>query len=569
VRPSNVLAYLWYGGVVVLAAASLPGAVWMVGVKLWVPAHLLALWRYFAAVGTLPTDLLMVSGGWLFGTVLLVAVGPPIEKEGAYGSARWASLRDLKRFKPGLLDKAGFVLGRYGGLGRFGGRLLMSKAPLSALVVAPAGTGKTDGVIVPSILSCDPFSLVINDPKGELYERTAGHRARLGPVLRIEWTAGAQGSTCWNPIDLASLPADAAGRGDEVDRFSAILIVGDERDFWVSSGRAALSALTMYRLYEGERLGFAPTYAGVIEWMAGIGQADDPAEEDPGSVNLRKAAAAADAAGYPTRVAVGLRQLAIMDARTRSNVLATVMAALKIFSNENVASVTSRTDLRLTDLRGIRGKPISIYIVVPVFDQDAFGRITAMLIESATRHLTARKLKRGERGVRFILDEVGFFPPIQAISMGPAITRGYDAAFLFACQDYGQIKSKWGQGGLDNIITNTAFKVVLTQNHPDTAALVSRAIGQTTRKRKSRSTQSGGGRGLFGKGSVSESEEGAPLIRSEDIMCMPFGRQFVLAQNAANRPVPARSGYYKAVPRLRRRASLKAPPPPAGSRRAA
>src|SRR3546814_8984692 len=82
---------------------------------------------------------------------------------------------------------------------------------------------------------------------------------------------------------------------------------------------------------------------------------------DPAGANLDHSTGVADIEGYPSRIGIGLRQLAMMDFKTRSNVIATVNAALKIFSNENVASVTSRTDFTLGDLRGIAGKPVTVY----------------------------------------------------------------------------------------------------------------------------------------------------------------------------------------------------------------
>ncbi len=558
-RQSNIPAVVWCAVVAATSLAALLAILVYLGIQPQNPAHWAALWRFYLATGRLPIDLMVGLGAWGVASVIAVAAGPAFARVGEYGDAKWATARDLRRFKPGLTAKAGIVLGRVGGFGPFGGRLLMSAEPLSSLVVAPAGTGKTDGIIVPSVLMCDPFSLVVNDPKGELYERTAGHRARLGRVLRIEWTAGSTGSVCWNPIDLRSLPSDRGARGDLVDRLIAVLMPGDERDFWTSSGRAALSACTLFQIYEGERRGFAPTFGSTLAWIAELGRSGDLESDDPVRGNLERAAGIADIEGYPLRIGAWLRQLAMMDYRTRSNVVATVSAALKIFSNENVASVTSRTDFTLGDLRGMGGRPVTVYIVVPAFDQDAFGKITALFVESATRFLTERKPGRNELGVRFILDEVGFLPPIQAISMGPAITRGYGVSFLFACQDYGQLKDRWGQGGLDNIITNTAFKVVLSQNHPETAAMISRAVGNTTRRRESRSKSSGLGQGLFPRGSISEQLEGVPLIRPEEIMSMDFGRHFVLAQNRVKRPVWCRSAYYLDVPTLRKRANRKAP----------
>src|SRR3546814_3067396 len=111
-----------------------------------------------------------------------------------------------------------------------------------------------------------------------------------------------------------------------------------------------------------------------------------------------------------------LRALANYDYRTRANVLGTVFAAMRVFLNDNVAEATSRSDFTLSDLRGIDGNPMTVYVVVPAFDQEAFGKVTALFVESATRFLTQRVPAKEELQVRFILDEVGFLPPITAVS---------------------------------------------------------------------------------------------------------------------------------------------------------
>lgn len=230
-----------------------------------------------------------------------------------------------------------------------------------------------------------------------------------------------------------------------------------------------------------------------------------------------------------------------------------------MFLNDAVASVTSRTDFQLTDLRGVGGRPVTIYVVVPAFEQERFGKLTALLVESATRALTSRPPHDDELPVRFILDEVGFMPAIRAVSMGPAITRGYRVGFVFAFQDYSQIVDRWGQGGLDTMKTNTAYKIILTQNHRTTAEDISASIGKRTRTRTGTSRQRGLKAGILPGGSTSRSEEGVPLILPQDIMSLEFGHQLVLVQGKMQRPIACRSGFYKDVRRFKARAAV--PPP--------
>lgn len=77
----------------------------------------------------------------------------------------------------GLFDGFCMVVGKYKG------RLLMLKETLSTLCCAPPGTGKTVGVVIPTIFNSHGLSIVVNDPKPELCYSTTGARAKDGPVL--------------------------------------------------------------------------------------------------------------------------------------------------------------------------------------------------------------------------------------------------------------------------------------------------------------------------------------------------------------------------------------------------
>ena len=73
-----------------------------------------------------------------------------------FGGGRMAEYGDIKKMK--LFD--GFCIV----LGRFKGKLMKMPETLSCLVVAPPGTGKTVGVVVPTILESPTLSLIVNDP---------------------------------------------------------------------------------------------------------------------------------------------------------------------------------------------------------------------------------------------------------------------------------------------------------------------------------------------------------------------------------------------------------------------
>ena len=185
----------------------------------------------------------------------------------------------------------------------------------------------------------------------------------------------------------------------------------------------------------------------------------------------------------------------------------------------------------------------------------AFAPVTGMLVEMASMELLSRKAAEGESSILFVLDEARFLPPLDAISDGPSIGRGYGVHYLICAQDYGQLRMVYGPNKVDNIITNTAYKIVLAQNHVETAEFISRTIGNTTRRRHISSRQFSVASPANVRATSSEQYEGAPLVPAQDILSLQFGRQIVMVQNALHTPVTARSAFYDRVLTLRWRSA--------------
>jgi len=270
-------------------------------------------------------------------------------------------------------------------------------------------------------------------------------------------------------------------------------------------------------------------------------------------MHFERAAGIAEIERYPERISTGLRLVAQMNYKTRADVLGTINSALGIFLNESVARVTSGSDFTLKDLRGKDGKPVSLYIVVPQNDLAAFAPVTGMLIEMASMELLSKPPSKGESRVLFVLDEARFLPALDAISDGPSIGRGYGVHYLICAQDYGQLRMVYGPNKVDNIITNTAYKIVLAQNHVQTAEFLSRTIGNETRRRQSASRQFTLARPGEARSSISEQYEGMPLVSPQDILSLRFGEQIVMVQNSLHTPVKARSAFWDKVAMFRRR----------------
>lgn len=139
---------------------------------------------------------------------------------------------------------------------------IMFDETLSALCVAPPGTGKTAGVVIPTILDCDGVSMIINDPKPELDTFTSGYRATIGPVFIMNWAGQddpARGIyyPSWNPLSPEHVPFNPEQRDLYVDSMCKILIPDNTSSsadpHWQLTGRAGLSGLIQFIISKIER----------------------------------------------------------------------------------------------------------------------------------------------------------------------------------------------------------------------------------------------------------------------------------------------------------------------------
>lgn len=160
-------------------------------------------------------------------------------------SSRKANDADIK--KMGLLD--GFMMV----LGYWKKKPLMMTKTYSALCLAPPGTGKTQGVVLPTIFECNTVSMIINDPKPELKQQSSAYRSQnVGPVFIMNW-AGQDDPVAgihypsWNPLSPSHVPFVTEERDLYIDSICSTLIADKTSSsadpHWTISGRAALSGL--------------------------------------------------------------------------------------------------------------------------------------------------------------------------------------------------------------------------------------------------------------------------------------------------------------------------------------
>ena len=178
-------------------------------------------------------------------------------------SARKATAEDIVKMGTDYKNKEGLFHGFMMVLGyfKYKGKQtpLMFDESLSALCVAPPGTGKTQGVVIPTILDCDNVSMIINDPKPELKQKTSGYRSTIGPVFIMNWAGQDDPGRgiyypSWNPLSPDHIPYNPEQRDLYVDSICKVLVQDTVQDpHWGNTGRAGLAGLIHFIVSKVER----------------------------------------------------------------------------------------------------------------------------------------------------------------------------------------------------------------------------------------------------------------------------------------------------------------------------
>ncbi len=506
-------------------------------------------------------ELLAFLGGLLSLGILLAAAARlrAGQASTAHGSARWATRRELRH--AGMLDDAGVVLcqtddARYSSQsdGQGGrrwklerpGRLIRHAGPEHLLVFAPTRSGKGVGTVVPTLLSW-PASVVVYDIKKELWQLTAGWRRTFSHCLRFEPT-GTSG-VAFNPLFEVRR---GLGEVRDVQTIAEILIDPEgkgERDHWRLSGASLLTGVILHVLYaEPDK-----SLRGVSAFLS------DPRRTQFEILQHMLTTPHLPDGPHPV-VAQTARAMLNKSENELSGVVSTAKAALTLYEDPLVAANTQRSDFRIADLMNAR-HPVSLYLVVPPSDLDRTRPLVRLMLNQIGKRLTERMSVKGPGYAHRLLMLLDEFPSLGRLSFfesALAFSAGYGIKCFLICQSLNQLQSAYGRD--NSIVDNCHVRMAYAANRAETAKTISELMGQTTATRKRRTVS---GKGAFGAGNVSESDEefARPLMTPDEVLRLPFEDALLFVGGMP--PYRGRKVMYYLDARLASRAGL---PPPESAR---
>lgn len=452
-----------------------------------------------------------------------------------YGYARYATFDDIKKFK--LNSKSGIILGQRGT------RLLRSQEPLSTLCVAPPGTGKSAGFTIPNALAYEQ-SLFVLDIKGEISEKTAAYRSNFSKIIIFD-PANKENKTGFNPFDKSIIKNfDQNEINQHVLQIAELIfqnskVSNSDMSHWYLESKNLFVFIAIYLIFISQKSNTVISIPGIRSFALS-------------SQNLKEHIfeILEENQDLP-QLARELGNALIQKAEKEfSGLFSTFQTKLLVFQDDYVAKSFSFNSFTPEQFRE---ENISFYFKIKEIDAERLAPLVRLTLDFFVKTLLKKEKKKDDLNILFLLDEFPRFGSIPILLKLPAIGRSYGLLAMFFFQSNGQIAEIYQRHGMEELDATTAYKIILTQNEAQTAKSFSDSIGNTTRlikKGTSKSKNNDFFSSNSGSSSSNENLEGVPLIRTDELLSLPFGEIIVLVQGFRNIPIKAKTPFWFKNPQM-------------------
>jgi type IV secretion system protein VirD4 len=382
---------------------------------------------------------------------------------GAHGTSRWANEDEI--FDPQDITKDLKSEGTL--LAALKGTPIVLKDESwrnkNVAVFGGTGAGKTASYVIPNILNTKNKSIVLTDPKGELYEKTSEIKRQQGYNVRLINFKDLEVSDRYNPFTYIKKDTDALKVAKTIVMNS---IEGQKKtDFWDKAEAALLSAFILYikhtRPIEEHHFGSVfnlatSDYKTIHELFRKL---DD-------THIARKA--------YEQAIAK-------LDDKVRANVFISLLITLDLWKYQDVCDFTAASDFHLQD---IGQEKTIVYVILPIGEETFRPLISTFFTQlfSELYDLADRNFNKLPVPVRFILDEFNNIGKIPRFEERLSTSRSYRIEVSMIIQSIGQLRDRFGKEKADEIIDNCDTRIFLGTNAPDSMEYFSKLLGDTTKR---------------------------------------------------------------------------------------
>lgn len=448
-------------------------------------------------------------------------------EDGTHGTANWMNENEMKNIL-GANETPGIILGKYNDD--------IIKLPFDSYfnknisVFGSSGSMKTTSFLLTNLLELSKYkkSIVVTDPKSEIYRITSSYFKNIGYTVKVFNLKDMRHSDRWNPLGENETITD-------VQTSSDVIISNTQRhdkggdEFWPRAEENLLKAFEFYfleALIDKNNLTnvYKKVASGDINEIDNIFKGLFP--ESPARMSYNIFASGSDT--------------------IKASVLTGLGTRLQAFQNEDLQRLTSETDIDLT----LPAKQPCIYYVV-TSDVDSSNDFLASLFFTflfikLVRYADSKTDGKCDIDVFCFLDEFCNIGAIPDFNKKISTVRSRQIALIPICQNIAQIRSRYPNDIWQEIIGNCDTRLGLGTTDTLTAQYFCDSIGVSTVETESvkKSNSIEGDIGEYGQKNVSTLKRN--LLNIDEIMRLPANKLLVILRG--NKPLLLDKMFYKTHP---------------------
>ena len=408
--------------------------------------------------------------------------GIKLSEKSSDGYSDWSSEKDIKN-DAGMekvnatdmhITAAGIPLINHGN------EMWVDNGEYHNLVIGATGSGKTQCVVKPlvNLLSKKGESMIITDPKGELYEYAGDFLKKQGYRIIVLNFRSPENGNSWNPLTLPYTYYKEGNKDKSTELLEdvALNIIYDKDNkdpFWEKSSADYFSGLTLGLFQDANE---KEVNLNSINVMSTIG------EERRGASTYIKEYFQMKGEQSPAYIFASNTINAPNE--TKGGILSTFRQKIRQFSTkESLSEMLSYSDF---DMRDIGKEKTAVFMLIHDEKKTYHGLMT-IFIKQCYECLIDCAQKNGgklEYRTNFILDEFANMPPLKDVDAMVTAARSRDIRFTFIIQNFAQLNDVYGEQVAQVIKGNCGNLVYLISTELKALEEISKMCGEVKSKEK-------------------------------------------------------------------------------------
>ena len=408
--------------------------------------------------------------------------GLKVDEKNMDGYARWAKEKEYKNGNKVVKvpisepdNKAAGIV-----LLNDGKNMWVDNGESHTLVIGATGSGKTKSVVDPLVYSLAKAreSMIITDPKGEIYREHSNMLRDRGYNIIVLNFRDPQNGNCWNPLTLPYqlYKAGNTDKATELVDDVALNILQDKKaqdPFWEKSASDYFAGVTL-GLFEDAKE--EEVNLNSINYVTTIGE-----DKCPPSNYIKEYFQLKGESSTPYVFASNTIN---SPTETKGGILSVFRQKIRLFaSREQLSEMLSRSDFNMRD---IGKQPTAVFMVIHDEKTTYHALATIFIKQCYETLIDVAQECGGKLPVRtnFILDEFANMPPLKDVTTMVTAARSRLVRFTFIIQNFAQLNDVYGKEDAETIRSNCGNLIYLLTTELAALEEISKLCGEKKSKDK-------------------------------------------------------------------------------------